>query len=158
MTNGIVEGIYIAAQRGEPTFLVKQVHAVPGMGLEGDRYFGRKDIPSLHANAARQITLIEMEAIEAMQRADGIMITPDQTRRNITTRGITLNELVNHFFFVGSVRLKGLRLCEPCQYLADRTDPRVLASMSNRGGLRAEIITEGTIHIHDIIITTWENL
>ena len=47
-----------------------------------------------------------------------------------------------------------MRLCEPCNYLASRTDPRVLHSMVHRGGLRAEIITEGIIHINDIITTT----
>ena len=154
MTSGKVVGIYIAHQRGEPTIVVDQAHAVPGMGIEGDRYFGRNDIPSSHGRPAREITLIEMEAIESMREADGIQITPDQTRRNIITHGIALNDLVDQLFCVGNVQLHGVRLCEPCQYLADRTDPRVLASMSNRGGLRAEIITEGIIHINDKITTT----
>jgi len=158
MTTGTVEAIYIATHQGEPTFPVEQIRAVPGMGLEDDRYYGRKDIPSSYPNPAREVTLIEMEAIEAMQRVDGINISPMQTRRNITTRGISLNDLVNSLFFIGDVQLKGVRLCEPCQYLADRTDPRLLNSMSHRGGLRAEIITEGIIRIHDIITTTQESI
>lgn len=153
MTSGTVTGIYIAHQRGEPTISVKQAHAVPGMGIEGDRYYGRNDLPSRHAKPGRQITLIEIEAIESMQKEDGIPITPDQTRRNIITQGIALNALVDRKFYVGDVQLVGVRLCEPCQYLADRTDPRVVTSMSNRGGLRAEIISEGIIHINDTITT-----
>ena len=154
MTSGKVEAIYIAHQQGEPTILVNQVHAVPGMGIEGDRYFGRHDIPSKHARPGREITLIELEAIESMNQEEGIPIKPGETRRNIITRGIALNELVDRVFYVGNVQLRGVRLCQPCQYLADRTDPRVLASMSDRGGLRAEIITEGIIHINDTITTT----
>ncbi len=154
MTDGKVVGIYIAHQRGEPTILVEQVHAVPGMGLEGDRYFGRSDIPSRHAKPAREITFVEIEAIESMEAEDGIPITPAETRRNIITRGIALNGLVDRLFYVGNVQVRGLRLCEPCQYLADRTDSRLLTSMSNRGGLRAEIVTDGYINIDDIITTT----
>ncbi|MGE5123797.1 MAG: MOSC domain-containing protein, partial [Acidobacteriaceae bacterium] len=89
-----------------------------------------------------------------MQAEDGIPITPSGTRRNIITRGVALNDLVDCLFYVGKVQLRGLRLCEPCQYLADRTDPRLLTSMLNRGGLRAEIVTEGYININDIITTT----
>jgi MOSC domain-containing protein YiiM len=54
-------------------------------------------------------------------------------------------------FFIGNIQLRGVRLCEPCQYLADRTDPRILKAMAHRGGLRADIITEGNIHIDDTI-------
>lgn len=154
MTSGKVEAIYIAHQRGEPTILVDQAHAVPGMGIEGDRYYGRLDIPSNHPRPAREITLIEMEAIESMNQVDGIHLQPGETRRNIITRGVALNDLVDHVFYVGTVQLRGVRLCQPCQYLADRTDPRVLASMSDRGGLRAEIVTEGIIQINDSITTT----
>jgi MOSC domain-containing protein YiiM len=64
-----------------------------------------------------------------------------------------LNDLVGHLFSIGTIQLRGVRLCEPCQYLANRTDPRILSSMTHRGGLRADIITEGIIHINDIITT-----
>jgi len=95
--------------------------------------------------------LIEMEAIESMRDDEGINISPEQTRRNILTRGISLNELVDHDFSVGDVQLHGVRLCEPCQYLADRTDQRVLQSMVHRGGLRADVVSAGIIRINDLI-------
>lgn len=151
MTIGKVEGIFIALNKGEPTFLVTQAHLVPGMGIEGDRYFNKTGIPDNHSKPGREITLIEMEAIESIREDDGIQITPDQTRRNIVTRGIALNNLVGHLFSVGNIQLHGVRLCEPCQYLANRTDPRVLHAMAHRGGLRAEIISEGIINLNDII-------
>jgi MOSC domain-containing protein YiiM len=59
---------------------------------------------------------------------------------------------VDKNFSVGAIQLRGIRLCEPCDYLAGRTDPRVKLSMTHRGGLRADILSEGIIHIDDPII------
>jgi len=154
MTQGQVISIYIAHNRGEQTISVDQVHAIPGMGIEGDRYFNKHDAHDTNSKPGREITLIEIEAIVSMQNEDRIQISPDQTRRNIVTRGITLNNLVGRIFFIGNIQLRGIRLCEPCQSLANRTDPHLLSSMVHRGGLRAEILTEGIIHINDSIETT----
>ena len=151
MTHGRVEGIYISPNRGEPTIFVELVHVVPGMGIEGDRYFKQPGTDTARSKPGREITLIEIEAIEAMCKDDGIQITPDKTRRNIVTRGVSLNELVGRVFTIGDIQLRGVRLCEPCNYLANRTDPRILNSMVHRGGLRAEIISEGIININDVI-------
>jgi MOSC domain-containing protein YiiM len=148
---GVVDSIYIAPARGASTEFVEQVHVVPGMGIEGDRYFIQPEAKDLHSKPGQELTLIEIEAIEAMCLEDGIQISPGQTRRNIVTRGVSLNELVDHDFNIGDVRLRGIRLCEPCNYLANRTDPRILHSMTHRGGLRAEIISDGVIHLHDVI-------
>ena len=151
MTAGKVEAIYIAPQRGEPTVSVPEVHVVPGMGIVGDRYYLPRTSPTSGSKPGKELTLVAIEAIEDMQNQDGIRITPAETRRNIITRGVSLNDLVGRDFFIGEIKLRGVRLCNPCQYLADRTDPRVLSSMAQRGGLRAEVITEGNIHINDII-------
>ena len=151
MLHGIVEGIYIAHLKGESTLLIEQAHLVPGKGIVGDRYFSQQGMPPDQAREGRQVTLMEMEAVESMLLEDGIQISPAQTRRNVFTRGIALNDLVGKSFYVGPVQLFGVRLCEPCQYLAERTDPRVITSMSHRGGLRAEILSEGIIHIDDSI-------
>jgi len=150
MSTGKVVGIYIAPHRGEPTIFVEQIHVIPGKGIEGDRYLWSPDKQDANQKTGREITLIEMEAIESM-RQDGIQISPDQTRRNIITQGVSLNYLTGSEFTVGEIRLRGVRLCEPCDYLASRTDPRILQSMSHQGGLRADIITEGYIHINDLI-------
>ncbi len=147
---GKVVGIYTAHKRGEPTEWNELVHVIPGLGIEGDRYFQVSGISDPSPKTGRQITLIELEAIEDMCR-DGIQIAQDQTRRNIITQGISLNDLIGKVFTVGSVELLGIRLCEPCDYLASRTDPRVMQSMAHRGGLRADILTDGYIHINDLI-------
>ncbi len=151
MNLGTVEGIYIAPARGEPTEFIKHVHVVPGKGIEGDRYFYQHGTSDVSYKPDRELTLIEIEAIEALFREDGIQITPDQTRRNIVTRGVSLNNLVGRDFIIGNIQVHGIRLCEPCEYLANRTDPRVLKSLAHRGGLRAQIISDGIIHLNDKI-------
>lgn len=154
MPPGKVEAIFIAPNRGDPTISVEQAHIIPGMGIAGDRYFGMAAKKDPNAKPGREITLIEIEAIDAIRQEDGVQITPDQTRRNIVTRGVSLNDLVGRIFTIGNLQLRGIRLCEPCDYLANRTDPRIKKSMSHRGGLRAEIITEGIIRLNDIITIT----
>jgi MOSC domain-containing protein YiiM len=151
MTIGKVMGIYIAQNRGDQTVLVDQVHVMPGLGIEGDRYFTQASGPDSRSKTGRELTLIEAEALEFICNNDGIQLTPEQSRRNIVTRGIALNDLVGQFFYIGDVKLRGVRLCEPCQYLANRTDLRILPAMVHRGGLRADILTDGIIHINDNI-------
>jgi uncharacterized protein YcbX len=151
MTTGKVVGIYIAPHRGEPTIRVDQVHVIPGYGIEGDRYYQEPNSKETINRTGRELTLIEMEAIESMC-SDGVNISPEKTRRNIVTQGIKLNELVGKTFTIGEIRLCGVRLCEPCDYLARRTDQRIKQSMIHHGGLRADIITEGYIRINDPIL------
>jgi len=151
MTIGKVVGIYIARNQGDQTVNVDRIHVIPGMGIEGDRYFKKQNEVEGQSKTGHEITLIEVEAIESMRLNDGIQITPQESRRNIITNGISLNELVSHIFFIGEIKLRGVRLCEPCQYLANKTDPRILYAMVHRGGLRADILTEGDIHINDSI-------
>ena len=148
---GKVVAIYIAPAQGEPTVYIEQAHLVPRMGIEGDRYYYLAQKSGKDSKSGHALTLVEMEAIEAICQQDGIPLTPDQTRRNIVTRGISLNDLVGRVFTIGAIQVRGVKLCEPCSYLAGRTDPRILSSMVNRGGLRAEIISEGIINLNDII-------
>ncbi len=151
MNPGIIEGIYIAPSRGAPTEFVEHIHVVPGKGIEGDRYFYEPGTDKVQPKPGYELTLIEIEAIEAICKEDGIQLTPDQTRRNLVTRGVSLNNLVGKLFNIGSIQCSGIRLCEPCDYLAERTDLRIKQSMAHRGGLRARIITDGIIHLNDTI-------
>ena len=151
LTAGSVHSIHITPQVGEPTHSVEMVHAVPKFGLEGDRYFGESGTGQKRSGTGRDITLIEMESLEAILRETGIELLPGDARRNIVTHGISLNDLVDKEFQVGEVRLRGVRLCEPCQHLASLTQPEVLPALVHRGGLRAEILTDGFIHVGDPI-------
>ena len=124
---GVVEAIHIATAAGIPVRAVDAVRAIAGVGLEGDRYaYGRGHYQD--DRVSRDLTLIESEALETLAREYGIELAVGETRRNLTTRGISLNDLVGRRFWVGDVLCQGTRLCEPCQYLADLTGKPLLAS------------------------------
>ena len=128
---------------------LREVRAVPGRGLEGDRYFSKTGTYSRHEGADRQITLIEVEALEALVRDYRIQLDPGESRRNVATRGVALNHLVGRRFRIGDVRLRGLRLCEPCSHMERLSGKPVRSGLVHRGGLRAEILTEGVIRVGD---------
>ena len=131
---------------------VVAVRAFPGKGLEGDRYFAASGTYSDRPGPGREITLIESEAVDAMARDNEVRIEAGSARRNVVTRGVPLNHLVGEDFSIGEVRLRGIRLCEPCSHLEGLTRRGVLGGLVHRGGLRAQILTEGTIHIGDAIL------
>ena len=99
----------------------------------------------------REITLIESEAIEAVPSEFDIPFALNESRRNLVTVGIALNDLVGKTFQVGELVLKGHRLCDPCSHLQKLTRPGVLKALANRGGLRAEILVGGVIAVGDLI-------
>lgn len=151
MTRGTVVSIHLAAKGEAPMRAVDEVRAVAGRGLEGDRYYERVGTYSGKPLPDREITLVEREAIEALERDYGIRIEPGDARRNLVTEGVSLNHLVGRKFRVGEVYLRGLRLCEPCEHLARLTGEDVVPGLVHRGGLRAQIVTNGTIRVGDAI-------
>ena len=151
MFKGEVVSIHIAPRAGLPMEARAQVEAVAGRGLEGDRYFDGSGYWSNNSRVDRDVTLIEIEAIEALERERKISLAPGAARRNLVTRGVPLNHLVGCEFQVGAVRLHGTRLCEPCQYLESLTTPGVLSGLVHRAGLRARIIAGGAIQVGDLI-------
>ena len=149
---GHVEAIHIATAKGEPMTAIDRVRAIPDVGLEGDRYATRNGTWSPDPNVDRDITLIEAEVIEDLAASDGIVLAPGESRRNVTTRGIRLNELVGQRFRVGDVECIGTRLCEPCQYLTDLLAKPILKPLVHRAGLRAKILTSGEIAIGAAVV------
>lgn len=131
---------------------VDEVRALPGRGLEGDRYFLRAGTYSPKEGVDREITLIETEALEALLRDYGVALEPAETRRNVATRGVPLNHLVGRVFRVGEATARGLRLCEPCSHMERLSGKRIRAGLVHRGGLRAQILTEGRIRVGDEVI------
>ncbi len=122
-----------------------------GQGLEGDRYANRLGTFSDQPGTGRGITLIEIEAIEALKRDYNIELEPSLTRRNLVTGGVALNHLVSREFKIGEVILRGARLCEPCAHLENLTHKGVMRGLVHRGGLRADIIAGGTLRVGDRI-------
>lgn len=145
---GRIDSIHLAPTAEAPMRGVAEARALAGVGLEGDRYAARTGSFSVKPKPGRQITLIEAECIEALERELGMTLAPGETRRNLVTRGVALNHLVGREFTVGDVRLRGHELCEPCGDLARMTGkPRILPGLIHRGGLRAEILEGGVIRV-----------
>jgi len=151
MRQGTVVSINIAQAGSAPMSPVSEARAVPGKGLEGDRYFHQVGTYSNKPGPDRELTLIEVEALEGLKRDYGIDLEPRDSRRNIVTRGVPLNHLVGREFKVGGATLSGIRLCEPCAHLEELTRDGVKRGLVHRGGLRAQILSEGTVRVGDAI-------
>jgi MOSC domain-containing protein YiiM len=149
---GTVIAIHVAPTGAAPMRSVTNAQVVVGKGLEGDRYYSKLGTYSNQAGSGRDVTLIEIEAIEGLKRDYEVQLDPGQSRRNIVTRGIALNHLVEQEFRVGEVVLRGTRLCEPCAHMEKLTVKGAMRGLIHRGGLRAEIIKGGTIRIGDRIL------
>jgi MOSC domain-containing protein YiiM len=120
---------------------VDSVSALAGKGLEGDRkYFGEG------ARAGQALTLIEAEALEA------VGLSGAQSRRQVVTRGVRLNDLVGKRFRVGDVDCVGVELCHPCKHLEEMTRPGIIKDLAGRGGLNADIVTDGRISVGDEVV------
>lgn len=152
---GRVERIHIAPDSGEDPEPVDEVDAVAGRGLRGDRYFEDRGLwhqledPEQDAS---HVTFIEAEALEAIERDYDLTLDPGAHRRNITTRDIPLNHLVDEEFRVGEAVIRGVQLCEPCGYMqALAGEDGVGKALAHRGGLDAEIVESGTIAVGDSI-------
>ena len=146
-----VLSIHIAPAAAAVMTSVKEVRAVLGQGLEGDRYAAKLGTYSKDPGSGRDVTLIESEVVEALRRDYHVELNPGESRRNIVTRGISLNHLVGKQFRVGEVVLRGTRLCEPCAHMEKLTVKGALRGLIHRGGLRAEIVKGGTIRVGDSI-------
>ena len=158
MWEGTVVSIHIAAEASAPMQSISEIRAFPGRGLQGDRYFaGTGFYSKKSSHGGREVTLIEIEAVEALfggvRNAEGerfgIKLAASSTRRNIATSGVPLNHLVDREFWLGAVLMRGTRLCEPCKHLDDLTQRGVMSGLIHRGGLRAQILSEGVIRVGD---------
>ena len=153
MTDARLVGIYVAPTGGAPMEARDHVDAIAGRGLRDDRYSTETGTYSNTGRDARDVTLIEREAIDAVRtEGAGVDVHEDETRRNLVTEGVALNHLVGRTFRVGAVRMRGVRLAEPCAYLEQLTGRvGVRAALVHRGGLRAEILDDGELRVGDPI-------
>jgi hypothetical protein len=139
---GTVEALVIAPDTSAPVAHVQSAHAEPGRGLDGDRYHeGRGTFASGRPGSA--LTLVQAEVLEELG--------PIDHRRNVVVRGTDLNALVGRDFSLGAVRCRGRRLCEPCAHLDRLNGGGILRPMVHRGGLRADILSAGTIRVGDAL-------
>lgn len=149
----IVERIFISPARGVAQVECEHITVQRGIGILGDRNFGNRTYPG------QNLTLVEAEEIELFCAEHSRASDLSLTRRNLVTRGLRLNDLVNMEFTIGTVRLRGIELCEPCSLLGKNLSSESLAPASviehwvGRGGLRADILTNGEIVRGDRIET-----
>lgn len=148
---GALVAIHIAAASGAPMSSIGEVQATAGVGLEGDRY--AQQVAS-RGKSGGQVTLIESEALEAACRQAGVDFGSLDSRRNLVTRGVRLNELVGREFRIGSVTLRGLQLCQPCAHLVSGAGrPPMLRALVDRAGIRAAVLSSGLMRVGDRIET-----
>jgi MOSC domain-containing protein YiiM len=143
MFQGHLAGICTAHKKLDDLQTVQQAELQAGGGLVGDRYFGGKP--------DQEVTLIESEALDALAKECGIALQPVQARRNLVTRGVPLNHLIDREFTIGEVRLRGIRLCEPCGHLEEMTQKGIREGLAHRGGLRARVVKGGTVRVGDVV-------
>jgi MOSC domain-containing protein YiiM len=119
----------------------------------GDRYAEKAGTftPVRGGGRGYDLTLVEAEVLEDLVLPGGRRLAYEEARRNLITRGVDLNNLVGQRFFVGNVECFGQRLCEPCAHLERLTTKGVLRGLIHRGGLRADILTDGQIRVGDAI-------
>lgn len=147
--DGCVEALFVGAAATQVPEPVGAAEAIPGRGLVGDRYFSGEGTFWKPGKPGQDLTLVEAEAIEGLAEEHGIEIEPRESRRNVLTRGVDLNRLVGETFSVGEVECRGDRLCDPCAHLERLTQPGTLAGLTARGGLRADVLSGGTIRPGD---------
>jgi MOSC domain-containing protein YiiM len=147
---GVVEAISLAGEAGGPMTVVPTAEAVAGRGLQGDRYARGAGTFSDPNGRGYDLTLVEAEALEELA-ADGVELAPAEARRNLVVRGVPLDDLIGRRFRVGEVECFGQRRCEPCAHLEKLTRPGVLRGLVHRGGLRADVLSDGGIRVGDII-------
>ena len=138
--------ICITKESGKDLEDIDSINVIADKGIENDRYFSDSNDNDV------QITLIEKENIDYYNSISKSDIPYINFRRNIITSGIKLNDLVGKELFVGNVKIKVHRLCDPCKYLQDKlNDNNLVKKLVNKGGLRCQVITDGSISVNDEI-------
>ena len=146
-----VVGIFIAGTKEGDPVSITSVKAVAHQGLIGDRYYEKSGTfsGSEPFGPGREITLIEEENVAFMAKQLSLDVDAARLRRNLVTRGVRLNDLVGRQFTIGNIRLIGIRLCHPCSHLKRLSGWDVMIHLKNRGGLRADILDNGWLHVGD---------
>jgi MOSC domain-containing protein YiiM len=147
MNHGRVVGIYIGPEPERSMQPVTEAKAVAGRGIDGDRYFQ----PVENGDPTAEITLIESEAIEAATTESGVDIRLEDTRRNIITSGVRLDDLLGKRFRLGEVVVEALEPNPPCRHLAEVAGKPLLKPLARRGGVRGRIVKGGVVGTGDLI-------
>ena len=149
--SGSLLHIHMSPAASAPMQSLAQATLTAGLGIAEDRYATRTGTYSERHHVDRQITLIEVESLEALWRDRGVALQAHEHRRNLTTRGVPLNHLVGQYFRVGDCVLYAGRLNVPCKYLENLLGKTVFRPLLNRSGVNARVIVGGDIRPGDAI-------
>lgn len=150
----IIVSLHIAPTAHAPMRALPTAHLVPGRGIEGDRFYAMHETQSSHDRETCEVTLVEEEAIDALQKANPAIDAGASARRNIVVRGCTLRQLVGRTFCIGGVTLYGLAPHAGSCDSSERSQQTACAGV-HPAELRAQILTEGIIRTGDRLQTNW---
>ncbi len=162
---GRLVSIFICADKALPMEAHDSATAIEGIGIEGDRYAvgagAWSGVKRDGKDVIRLVTLFSAEVIgevNTLRRAKGeAEFQPEDTRRNLLVAGVNLNGLVGQEFSVGDVRMRGAELAEPCARPSKLSGkPGFQEAFQNGGGIRAEILSTGTLSAGDPIVVLQE--
>ena len=151
MTTASIRQIFVSPASGEAMQVRTEVLAFAGQGLEGDRF---RQPEGWATEDGRQMTLVARESLADIEAETGIAIPAGKSRRNIITDGVRLNDLVGRRFALGDVVCEGVEICQPCAKMGEvlnEDKAKVVKALVHRSGLRARILSGGTIHAGDTI-------
>ncbi len=147
---GIVEEIYVTSKGSEAMERVEEVQTIEGCGIEGDRYCEGTGFWTTYGDVC-QVTLIDSEDLDYIERELGISVKNGEHRRNIIASGIKLEDLRGKRFSIGEVTLEYDRSRPPCKHVQDLTEPGMTRALRGRGGICARVVRAGRIRARDTI-------
>lgn len=119
---------------------VDRIECVAGHGIRGDRFYDYRD------NYKGQITFFSQEVFDRLSAAfPQVKQSPGVLRRNVVVSGADLNALIGESFELQGIRFLGTAHCKPCYWLDTAFAPGTEAWLKGNGGLRAQILTSGTL-------------
>ena len=136
----------ISIEHNQTISEVNSINVLSNQGIVGDRHFSEFNDPY------NQLSLIESENIDYYNNKYSLNIPYIDFRRNVVTKGIQLNDLVDKKILVGNVELEGIDLCRPCRHLSEVLgQDNIIKEFLRRGGLRCQILSSSSIKIGDKI-------
>lgn len=140
-----------------PTFDVEQITLHADQGIVGDRFYGRGPAFDGHVTFFSWEVYAQLQAtLETMSKT--MVVPPIALRRNVVLSGVPLLQLIGHEFTINGVRFRGAKHCAPCRWMDVAMGAGALAFLKGRGGLRAQVLSDGALKRGEATLTTSRTL
>ena len=150
--SGSVIALHTCPAAACPMQPAEQLALREGRGIEGDRYLLGTGTYSSKPEEGRQITLFEVETLDALRRDYGIELSAAEHRRNVTVAGVPLNHLVGRRLRIAGILLEATRLSIPCRHIEEVTGKSIFKALMHRSGLNCKILAGGLVSIGDPLV------